>query len=177
MTTRVVKEAIAGRTVLVSETGIEPLQFVGRAAGTTFLVGGTRRGDEQRPSGLNPYQMLAASLGTCTAMSIRLFADRRKLALTRLQVAVAFHHGDDTHANSFDRRIFLDGYLSDEDRAALLQVANTCPVGRVLGADADINTYVEFSPETWPESVMPKASEADPWDAWWADAQPNVDAD
>jgi putative redox protein len=177
MTTRVVSEAIAGRTVLVSETGIEALQFVGRAGGTTFLVGGARRGDDQLPSGPNPYEMLAASLGTCTAMSIRLFADRRQLALTRLQVAVAFHRGDDTHRNSFERRIFLDGYLSDEDRGALLQVADTCPVGRVLGADADINTYVEFSPDTWPESVEPKASERDPWDAWWADAQPNVDAD
>ena len=73
-------------------------------------------------------------------MTIRLQARRRKIPLSRVQVAVSYHHGGDGGRNSFERSITLEGNLADDERAQLMQAANMCPVGRTLGLSADVRT-------------------------------------
>jgi putative redox protein len=102
-------------------------------------------------AGPSPYDLLAAALGTCTAMTIRLFADRRQIPLDRVTVEVDHnreHATDcqacaDGHAPRIDRfecRIQLDGEVSPADRTRLLAVANRCPVHRTLAASSTIVT-------------------------------------
>jgi putative redox protein len=105
----------------------------GRAGTSEFSIGGTA-------AGANPYELLSASLAACTAMTIRLQARRRKFPLSRVEVAVSYHHGADGDRDSFERSITLEGNLGDEERAQLMQAANICPVGRTLGLSADIRT-------------------------------------
>jgi putative redox protein len=102
-------------------------------------------------AGPSPYDLLAAALGTCTAMTVRLFADRRRIPLDRVTVEV---HHDREHATDcaacvdghapmidrFDCHIRLDGELSTTDRARLLAFANRCPVHRTLAASSAIVT-------------------------------------
>jgi putative redox protein len=110
----------------------------GRAGASVFLVGGPD--GKGGPAGVNPYELLSASLAACTAMTIRLQARRRKIPLSHVAVAVSYHHSGDGGRDFFERSISLEGSLGDDDRAQLMQAANMCPVGRTLGFSADIRT-------------------------------------
>src|SRR3954466_4772401 len=70
----------------------------GRAGASVFLIGGPD-GRGGTAAGVNPYELLSASLAACTAMTIRLQARRRKIPLSHVEVAVSYHHGGgDTRA-------------------------------------------------------------------------------
>src|SRR3954452_12549302 len=111
----------------------------GRAGSSEFSIGGPD-GRGGTAAGANPYELLSASLAACTAMTIRLLAQRRKFPLSHVEVAVSYHHGGAGSRDSFERSIRLEGNLGDEERAQLMQAANMCPVGRTLGLSADIRT-------------------------------------
>ena len=111
----------------------------GRAGASEFSIGGPD-GRGGTAAGVNPYELLSASLAACTAMTIRMLARRRKFPLSHVEVAVSYHHGADSGRDSFERSIRLEGNLGDEERAQLMQAANMCPVGRTLGLSADIRT-------------------------------------
>jgi putative redox protein len=102
-------------------------------------------------AGPSPYDLLAAALGTCTAMTVRLFADRRRIPLERVTVEVDHdreHATDceacaDGHAPMIDRfecRIRLEGEMSPADHEQLVAIANRCPVHRTLAASSTIVT-------------------------------------
>jgi putative redox protein len=107
--------------------------------------GGTDRG-------MTPYQFLAAGLGACTAMTIRMYARRKKWPLAHVQVDVTHekvHAQDckdcaDTGAkiDAFRREIRLDGDLDEDQRARLTEIADRCPVHRTLEAEARIETVL-----------------------------------
>jgi putative redox protein len=108
----------------------------GRAGASEFSIGSTN----DREAGANPYELLSASLAACTAMTIRFQALRRSFALSHVEVDVSYHHGTNSGRSSFERSIRLEGNLSEDERAKLIQAANLCPVGRLLGLSADIKT-------------------------------------
>jgi uncharacterized OsmC-like protein len=106
-------------------------------------VGGTN-------SGPTPYQFLAAGLGACTAMTIRLYARRKKIPLDHVSVSVRH---DKRHAiecencetpesktDHFQREIRLRGELTEEQIASLLAIADKCPVHRTLEQRSHIST-------------------------------------
>jgi uncharacterized OsmC-like protein/alpha-beta hydrolase superfamily lysophospholipase len=108
-------------------------------------------------SGPNPYDLLLAGLGACTAMTIRLYADRKNLPLERVSVALA--HGK-VHAadcascetregmiDRIDRAITLEGPLDDAQRAKLREIADRCPVHRTLESEIEIRTVIEPAAE------------------------------
>ena len=99
--------AVAGKSVLVTETRMEPLQLLGRVGSTSFVIAGSRR--PFCPESLNPYELMGAALGSCTAMILRLHADRMGLALSRIQVSVSHHSGYPETMALFERTIFLEG--------------------------------------------------------------------
>lgn len=106
-------------------------------------VGGT-------DSGPDPYSFLLAGLGACTAMTIRVYAERKKYPLERAEVRLkhAKVHADDcatceTKAGKIDlieREIELLGDLTDEQRADLIRIADRCPVHRTLHSEIHVET-------------------------------------
>jgi putative redox protein len=116
--------------------------LVGHVGESQFPVGGPD-GVGHISSGPNPYDLLSASLAACTAMSVRLQARRQKLPLERLEVGVSFHHGAQGERDSFARTLVLGGELDAQQRTFLLEAANLCPVGKILGIGADINTRLD----------------------------------
>jgi uncharacterized OsmC-like protein/pimeloyl-ACP methyl ester carboxylesterase len=106
-----------------------------------------------RDSGPGPYDLLLAALGACTSMTLRLYADRKQLPLTRTQVRLrhsriyaadcADCETKDGMLDRIDRVISFEGELDAETRKRLLEIADKCPVHRTLTSEIDIRTSEE----------------------------------
>lgn len=92
--------------------------------------------------GPSPYDLLNAGLGACTAITLRMYADRKGWEVTDIKVHLQhekIHAEDclqcDTPTGKIDRIervIELEGNLTEEQRQRMLQIANKCPVHRTL---------------------------------------------
>jgi len=106
-------------------------------------------------SGPGPYDYVLAGLGACTSMTIRLYADFKKIPLENVSVRLShdkIHVKDcetcDTKVNMVDhvkRVITLEGPLDAEQRKKLMEIADKCPVHKTLESKIDIHT-VERAP-------------------------------
>jgi putative redox protein len=100
--------------------------------------------------GATPYDLILAALGACTAMTLRLYADRKQWPLEG--VIVRLHHGRSHAADEeqcenrpvrldhIERTLELSGSLTDEQRVRLAEIAERCPVHRTLDAGVRITT-------------------------------------
>jgi putative redox protein len=142
--------------VLVSETSQGPF--------LNHVVVGAHRFLADEPesvggfdAGPAPYDFLGAALGSCTSMTLRMYAERKQLPLDRVTVEVHHDkiHADDCDAcignetlagrtgmiDHFQRVITIEGAdLTDDHRAKLLAIADKCPVHRTLEHASAIST-------------------------------------
>jgi putative redox protein len=133
------------------------VEETGRNVFQQAVVSGTHRLYADEPvaagggdTGLNPYDLLIASLGTCTAMTVRLYARAKKVPLEKISVALRHEkiHAEDcadceTKVGKIDRierRIQLTGPLDPAQRAKLLEIADKCPVHRTLHSEILVET-------------------------------------
>jgi len=101
-------------------------------------------------SGPGPYDLLLASLGACTSMTLRLYAENKKLPLQRVSVRLTHNkiHAEDClncetkegMIDRIDRNITLEGPLTADERKRLLEIADKCPVHRTLESEIEIRT-------------------------------------
>src|SRR5438309_360404 len=117
------------RTVLVGKAPMGTVAQEVRIGPHRLLtdVGSGSGGDDLGP---DPHELLDAALASCTALTLKLYARRKALALDDLQVSVSHEEKDGVY--HMRREIRLDGALSESDRARLLDIANRCPVHRTL---------------------------------------------
>ena len=98
--------------------------------------------------GMSPYGFLAAGLGACTSMTIRLYARRKGWPLGHVRVDVTHdkvHAQDAEHCakdkiDRFIREITLEGDLDADQRARLAQIADRCPVHQTLTCSSKVET-------------------------------------
>ncbi|MDY7395692.1 alpha/beta fold hydrolase [Aureibaculum sp. 2210JD6-5] len=154
----------AKRYVLVNEekelsTDKQTVVRIGRTKYSTEIVARTHSilADEPKKfggkdSGLTPYELLLASLGSCTAITLRMYADRKKWDLDEVLVHLEHfkQHAEDclsceespAKIDKFVRTIELIGDLTFEERKRLIQIANRCPVHRTLENKIEIETIL-----------------------------------
>lgn len=89
-------------------------------------------------AGPAPYDLLLASLGACTAITLRMYADRKTWPLDSVDVALHFSRNEDGSAK-IDRALTIVG-LDDEQKARLLDIAERTPVTLTLKGGVPIAT-------------------------------------
>jgi uncharacterized OsmC-like protein len=144
-----VRERPEGGEVLVAETGQGRFQQVIRVGRHELRADEPTSfgGDDTGPG---PYDYLLASLGACTSMTVRVYAERKGLPLERVAVRLSHHkiHAQDcedceTKEGKLDeimRIVELSGALDDSQRQRLLEIADKCPVHRTLTSEIKIRT-------------------------------------
>lgn len=100
--------------------------------------------------GPTPYDLLLASLGSCTSMTLRMYANQKKLNVTKIDVQLRHDrvHNEDCQ-NCIDgkfvqdviyRELTIEGDLTEQQRQRMLEIADRCPVHRTLHNEIDIQT-------------------------------------
>jgi putative redox protein len=134
--------------VIVEETGNGDFQQLVTSGHHTLLA------DEPVPvgtdTGMAPYEFLLAGLGACTSMTLRMYANRKKIPLEKVTVELGHSriHADDCencetetgHIDHIERWITLTGDLTDEQRTRMLEIADRCPVHRTLRSEISITS-------------------------------------
>ena len=104
-------------------------------------------GDDYGPT---PYGYLLSGLGACTAMTLRMYADHKKIDLKEVEVKLThdkIHLKDGENSESskgkidqIKRKIKLTGDLTNDQRKRLIEIADRCPVHKTLEGKPDILT-------------------------------------
>ena len=91
----------------------------------------------------SPHDLLDSALAACTALTLELYIRRRSLAVTDLRVEIDRQESKDAEGRvhyALTRRLHISGELSDAERAHLMEIANKCPIHRVLEGEIHVNT-------------------------------------
>jgi putative redox protein len=131
----------AGETVLVEETDRPPYQ-VKVSSGSSVLTVDEPVAAGGHAAGPNPYDLLSAAIGSCSVMTIRLYALRRKWPLEKVSVSVTHFREALQARDRFVREIRLSGPLDESQRAKLLEISTHCPVHLTMERGSDIKTVL-----------------------------------
>lgn len=92
--------------------------------------------------GMKPGDLLAASLGACTVITLRMYADRKGWPLTSAVAHVDLENDTLTKRTHFKMHLVLTGNLTSDQRARLLEIADRCPIHRMLENPIDFSTIL-----------------------------------
>lgn len=100
--------------------------------------------------GPTPYELVAAGLGACTAMTLKMYANRKEWPLEEVEVRLSYDanyqddceqcEDDDRRIGRFERILEVKGNLDEEQKKRLLQIANKCPVHKTLEKGVNVHT-------------------------------------
>jgi putative redox protein len=93
-----------------------------------------------KDEGFSPTELLAASLAACSSITLRMYADRKKWNLEKVEVNVTIEKNDEENITNIERKIELFGNLSDIEKSHLLEIANHCPIHKILTNPINIKT-------------------------------------
>jgi len=119
--------------------------YIGREHYQTTITsaGHTLIADEPESSmgtdlGMNPYSLLLSSLGSCTAITLRMYADRKMWIVNSIYVKLDLYRvNSDT---IIERKLSFTGNLTEEQTNRLINIANSCPIHQILTGNVDIKT-------------------------------------
>ena len=93
-------------------------------------------------SGASPYELLLASLGACTSITLRMYAGRKDWELGKITVGLRYTAGHDDQKGHIDRRLSFSKPLTAEQTQRLLEIAGKTPITRTLMGGVTIDTTI-----------------------------------
>jgi putative redox protein len=96
----------------------------------------TNGGQDKGPS---PKEYLCVALASCTTATLKMYCNHKKLVLNKLTVDVELVITEDKK-NLFKRKIHIEGALDETQRERLVQIANNCPVHKILAQANTVET-------------------------------------
>ncbi|MCX6385463.1 MAG: OsmC family protein [Solirubrobacterales bacterium] len=104
---------------------------------------GEAGGDNTGPS---PQELLAASLASCTAITVEMYAKRKGWEIDPIEVEVEYLPAERGSPTSFTLKLVLPSHLDDEQVGRLRVIAAKCPVHRILDGEVMFDEIVEQTP-------------------------------
>lgn len=95
-------------------------------------------------TGLNPFELLASALATCTAATLRMYLNMKKWEVDEIVVQVEMEDDKPNQVANFKREIqFVGGTLDEAQKKRLLTIAEKCPVHRIITGNVNIETSIQ----------------------------------
>lgn len=91
-------------------------------------------------TGPEPDEILEGALASCTAITLRMYANRKEWKVTGIEVTVSLERID--NKTIFTRSIKLNGDIDETQRERLLQIAKACPVSKTLLGEIEVNSRI-----------------------------------
>jgi putative redox protein len=82
--------------------------------------------------GFSPSELLCSALASCTCITLRMYADRKKWSLEKVEVHVEMAKDAAQNSTNIHRQIKLFGNLTDEQKKHLMEIAGQCPIHKTL---------------------------------------------
>jgi uncharacterized OsmC-like protein len=125
-------------------------------AGAHTLIADEPKEAGRTDEGPSPYELLLAALGACTAMTLKIYVERKKLPITDVEVSLTFDriHIDDCEScvkeeglndqevQHISRLIYVTGDVTEEQKERLLYIAGRCPVHVTLHSNPHVEDAV-----------------------------------
>lgn len=122
-------------TVVVSEVGPGPFVQSVTVRGHKLLADEPLSFPEGTDKGLSPNDFLLSSLGSCTSITLRMYARLKKIPLDKIIITL-----NRSENGEIDRKIELTGNLTSEQKNRLFEISNKCPIHKVLTNSVKINS-------------------------------------
>jgi putative redox protein len=122
-------------TVVVSEVGPGPFVQSVTVRGHKLLADEPLSFPEGTDKGLSPNDFLLSSLGSCTSITLRMYARLKKIPLEKIIITL-----NRSENGEIDRKIELMGNLTSEQKNRLFEISNKCPIHKVLTNSVKINS-------------------------------------
>lgn len=92
--------------------------------------------------GFSPGELLMASLGSCTAITLRMYADRKGWPLDEVHCKLTYEYDQEKNHTYIMKHIELLGPLSEDEKKRLLIIADRCPTHKILSNPISIETRI-----------------------------------
>ena len=111
-------------------------------AGKNVVIADEGEDNGGNNEGFNPFELLLASLGSCTCATVRMYADRKEMKLDEIEVNLSLERDEEKNITNISRDIKFVGELSEGELAKLLSIANKCPVHKILSNPINVTTQM-----------------------------------
>jgi len=90
--------------------------------------------------GLNPTELLASALASCTVITLRMYINRKQWNVSEINVKIDFERDSERNVSVFTRKIEVIGEVDEVQRQRLETIANSCPIHKTLMHSIEIQT-------------------------------------
>jgi putative redox protein len=129
-------------TKIHASIGLEP--YATRVSMRGHVITGDETHEKGgKDMGPTPTELVLSGLAVCTASTLKMYADRKEWPVERINVQISIHtdkHPDGTQTSHIHRVLHFEGQLTEEQQERLMQIAEKCPIHRLLTNQVTIDT-------------------------------------
>lgn len=132
---------MADSRIVTATIGIEPYE-TSLSNGVHLIYSDEPNEAGGRNKGPTPQDFLRMSLASCTAITLRMYANRKELTVEKIIVEIRSEKVD--NKTVFHRNVFVKGTITNEQRERLLKIANACPIHKILTNPIEVTTTISI---------------------------------